>query len=188
MSGATETVDEAIEFPMEELYGLSKRATTFLRQHPKEARMAVATALEVAALQYDEAQDGNAASDVPKSLQPFIIHQPLDAKLISVSEAAKRLNISRTTVYDWVAKKILLGWKSTKRGLMIPVEQILGPGKVTPGIAQVLEIIDDPELTWVFLSEQWPFADNTARPLDKLKVGDVEEVINAAPSFGTTFT
>ncbi len=188
MSEAIEAVDKVTEFPIEGLYGLSKRATTFLQQHPKEARMAVATALEVAALQYDGVQSRNTVSNLPKSLQPFIVHQPVDASMISVSEAAKRLNISRTTVYDWVAKKTLLGWKLTKRGLMIPAEQILGPGKVVPGITQVLEIIDDPELAWVFLSEEWPFTDTTARPIDKLKTDDVEEVVNAAPSFGTTFT
>ena len=87
-----------------------------------------------------------------------------------------------------VEKKILLGWKSTKRGLTIPAEQILGPGKVVPGIGQLLAIIDDPELVWAFLSEDWPFADTTARPIDKLRVGEVEDVLNAAPSFGLTFT
>jgi excisionase family DNA binding protein len=108
--------------------------------------------------------------------------------MIGVSEAAARLEVSRTTVYDWVGKKTLLGWKSTKRGLTIPAEQILDPGKVVPGIAQVLEIIDDPELAWAFLSEEWPFSDKAVRPIHKLKTGGIEEVVNAAPSFGTAFT
>lgn len=128
------------------------------------------------------------AADVPESLKPFVVHRRQDPNLIGVSKAAVRLRVSRSTVNDWVEKKILLGWKSARRGLMIPAEQILGPGQIVPGIAPVLEIIDDPELTWAFLSEEWPFADQTARPLDKLKAGDVEDVISAAPGFGTTFT
>ena len=108
--------------------------------------------------------------------------------MLGVSEAAARLEVSRTTVYDWVEKGILLGWKSTKRGLTIPSEQILGPGKVVPGIEQLLEIIDDPELGWAFLSEEWPFENEVIRPIDKLKTGRVEEVMDAAPSFGTAIT
>ena len=58
--------------------------------------------------------------------------------MIGVSEAAARLEVSRTTVYARAAKGTLLAWKSTKRGLTIPAAQILGPGKVVPGLAKVL--------------------------------------------------
>lgn len=149
--------------------------------------MAVAAALEAAAVQY-EAEDSGSAVAVPEALKSFVVHRPLESDVIGVSEAAVRLNISRTTVYDWVEKKRLLGWKSTKRGLRIPTEQILGPGKVVPGLPEVRAIIDDPELAWEFLSKEWPFADNIARPIDKLRAGKVEEVIGAAHGFGTAFT
>ena len=56
------------------------------------------------------------------------------------------------------------------------------------GIAQILEIIEDPELAWTFLSQDWPFAHGTARPIDKLQNGEVEAVLSAAPSFGLSFT
>ena len=149
--------------------------------------MAVASALEAAALQC-EVQHLETPHEVPESLRPFVENRPRDAALIGVSEAAKRLQISRTTVYDWVERNILLGWKTTKRGLILPAEQILGPGKVVAGIAHVLEIIDDPELAWTFLSQDWPFAHDTTRPIDKLKNGEVEAVLSAAPSFGLSFT
>lgn len=178
---------EAETFHVEGLRGLSRSATAFLRQHPRQARMAVAAALEAAAVQYGASND-TATVNVPEALEPFIVHRPVDSKLISVSEAAARLKVSRTTVYDWAEKKTLLAWKSTKRGLTIPSEQILGPGNVVPGIPEVLEVIEDPELAWVFLSQEWPFADSAARPIDKLKAGDLEEVVSAAPSFGATFT
>jgi hypothetical protein len=186
MSEAIKLNKETTGFRVEGLRGLSSAAARFLQQHPKEARMVVAAALEAAAVQYEMQRDTSAAN-VPESLKPFVVHRPPSSEMTGISDAAARLEVSRTTVYDWVEKKTLLGWKSTKRGLTIPVEQILGPGKVVPGISQVLQIINDPELAWVFLSEEWPFADQVARPIDKLKAGDVEEVVNAAPSFGTAF-
>lgn len=175
----------AAEFHVEGLRGLSRNATKFLRHHPEEARMAVAAALEAAATQYGV---GSEATEVPEHLKPFVISRPHGAEMLNVSEAATRLEISRTTVYDWIEKGILFGWKSTKRGLTIPAEQILGPGKVVPGIGRLLEIIDDPELAWAFLSEEWPFENEVMRPIDKLKIGEVEEVMDAAPSFGTAIT
>ena len=54
--------------------------------------------------------------------------------------------------------------------------------------ARVLDVIDDPELAWAFLTQEWPFADDAARPLDKLARDEVEDVVNAAPSFGMSFT
>jgi len=186
MSKQKRTAEEATGFHVEGLTGLSRGAARFIRQHPKQARIAVAAALEAAAVQF-QADDGN-ADDIPAALRPYGVRNQSGSDMLGVSEAAKRLHISRTTVYDWIEKKILLGWKSTKRGLTIPAEQILGPGKVVQGIHEVLQIIEDPELAWVFLSEEWPFADDAARPIDKLKAGEAEEVVNAAPSFGTAFT
>lgn len=174
-------------FQVEGLVGLSRSAADFLRQHPREARIAVAAALEAAAVQHGAA--GSVPSGgVPDGLRPFLVHQPDGSERIGVSEAALRLRVSRTTVYDWVEKGLLLAWRSTKRGLTIPAEQILGPGKVVDGVPEVLGIIEDPELAWVFLSEIWPFADKAARPIDKLKAGALDEVVAAAPAFGTTFT
>ena len=49
-------------------------------------------------------------------------------------------------------------------------------------------IIEDPELACAFLSEGWPFENEVMRPIDKLKSGKVEEVMDAAPSFGTAIT
>lgn len=187
MSRQSKMPGQAIGFEVEGLTGLSKGASRFVHRHPKQARMAVAAALEAAAVQY-EAEDNGSAADLPKALKPFVVHRPRESDMIGVSEASDRLKVSRTTVYDWTKKKILLGWKSTKRGLTIPAEQILGPGNVVPGIPGVLGIIEDPELAWAFLSVEWPFADDMARPIDKLKAGEVEEVVNAAPGYGMAFT
>lgn len=149
--------------------------------------MAVAVALEAAAAQC-EARANDALGEVVAALKPFIVRRPESQETIGVSEAAARLRVSRPTIYDWVERKTLLAWKSTKRGLIIPAAQILAPGKVVPGLAQVMEIIEDPELAWTFLAQEWPFAEETATPLEKLAAGQIEEVLAAAPGFGTTYT
>ena len=182
-SDATKRTDG---FRVEGLPGLSRNARDFLRQRPTEARLAVTVALETAAAQCEVLGDDSPVQ-VPAQLEPFIVRRSKGQGLIGVSEAAERLEVSRTTVYDWAAKGTLLAWKSTKRGLSIPAAQILGPGKVVPGLARVLDCIGDPELAWAFLTQEWPFANETARPLDKLLAGRTEEVMNAAPGFGTTF-
>ena len=184
---ATEATKRTDGFRVEELPGLSRNARDFLRQRPQEARLVVSVALETAAAQC-EVLDSDPSVAVPAQLEPFIVRRSKGQGLIGVSEAAERLEVSRTTVYDWAAKGTLLAWKSTKRGLSIPAAQILGPGKVVPGLARVLDCIGDPELAWAFLTQEWPFADETARPLDKLLAGRVDDVMNAAPGFGTTFT
>ena len=56
------------------------------------------------------------------------------------------------------------------------------------GIADVVHAIEDPELAWEFLSQEWPFEDAVAMPLDLLKAGRLDEVLDAAPGFGATFT
>ena len=188
MSGKSKAPEPVLGLNVEGLSGLSGNATRFVRQHPRQARVAVAAALEAAAVQYEADEAAAESTEVPATLRPFIVDGPLESSWIGAAEAAKRLRISRTTVYDWVERKKLIGWRSTKQGTIIPAEQILGPGKVVKGIAEVLQLIEDPELAWDFLSREWPFADERVRPIDKLKAGNIEEVLNAAPSFGSTFT
>lgn len=171
-------------FHVRGLQGLSSTATRFLKQHPREARLAVTAALEAAAVQYKSRLPQSDTRQVPERLRPFIDASDEEKGILNTSQAAKRLRISRTTVYAWVEKGVLLGWRSTKRGMHIPEEQILGPGKLVPGLAQVLHVFDDPELAWAFLDQEHPFAKTTARPLDMLKAGAVDDVIAAAESFG----
>ena len=174
-------------FLEEGLPALSRGARAFVRDRPREARLAVTAALEAAAAQC-EAEEAGAGAHVPERLRPFIVRRPVGDDIVGVSEAAARLEVSRTTVYEWVRRNTLLAWKSTKRGLRIPAAQILGPGRVVPGLADVVNIIGDSELAWAFLSQEWPFEDEAALPLELLKAGRMEEVIGAAPGFGATFS
>lgn|GEM_PF-1898265 len=188
MSGKSKAPELGLGLNVGALPGLSGTATRFVRQHPRQARVAVAAALEAAAVQYEADAAASESTNVPDALKPFIVNGSLGPNWIGVSAAADLLEVSRTTVYDWIEKKKLIGWRSTKQALIIPAEQILGPGKVVKGIAEVLQVIEEPELAWDFLSREWPFADERARPIDKLKAGELDEVLNAAPSFGSTFT
>ena len=90
-------------------------------------------------------------------------------------------------MYDWSERHTLIAWRGTKRGLNIPAAQIAGPGRVVPGLADVVEAVGDPELAWAFLSQEWPFDEAAERPLERLKGGRLEEVLSAAAGFGATF-
>ena len=186
MADPTGAAKETMEFLVYEFPALSNRARKFVRDHPREARLAVAAALEAVAA-HCETEDADDGAHVPEGLRPFLVRRGGDEDILGVSEAAKRLEVSRTTVYDWVDRKTLVAWKSTKRELSIPAAQILGAGKVVAGLADVVEAIGDPELAWAFLSQEWPFDDTAATPLTLLKAGRLDDVLSAAVGFGTSF-
>ena len=163
---------------LEELPVLSGKARKFVRRHPREARAAVAVALEAVAAQR-EAED---VADVPERLRPFVGRRSTDKGILGVSEAAERLEISRTTVYEWARTAKLIAWRITKRGLRIPARQILGAGRVVPGLREVVNAIGDPELVRAFPTQEWAFEKSVALPLELLKVPD------SVPGFGATFT
>jgi hypothetical protein len=89
-----------------------------------------------------------------------------------------------------VRTKAFLGWRATRRGVLIPAEQIVGPGEVVPGIDRVLAIIPESEAAWDFLVEESAFVDpdRSLRPIDALKAGGVGAVIAAAHSFLDAFS
>ena len=187
MAKSSGALGETMGFLEKGFPALSRSAREFIRHHPREARLAVTVALEAAAAQC-EVEDGDRFADVPDTLRPFIVRRAGGEDILGVSEAAARLEVSRTTVYDWVEKRTLLAWRSTKRGLSIPAAQILGPGRVVPGLADVAGIVGDPELAWAFLTQAWPFEEAVATPLELLKADRTDEVLGAAPGFGATFT
>jgi hypothetical protein len=59
---------------------------------------------------------------------------------------------------------------------------------VVPGIDRVLEILPEPRAAWRFLKEECPFFDTPQRPIDALKAGKVEDVVEAARTSGEAFT
>lgn len=165
---------------------LSAAATEFIEEHPEEARLAVTAALEAVAAHF-ESKRGE--PKIPDSLLPFVDESAAtDDELIGPEEAARRLGVSRATVYNWIDSRRLLGWRLTRQGTLIPVEQILGRGEVVPGIDRVLEVLPDPRTAWRFLKEESPFFDSLTRPIDALKAGKVDDVVMAARTSGEAFT
>jgi len=104
--------------------------------------------------------------------------------------AAELLEVTRVTIYAWIEAKRLLAWRATRRGMLIPAEQIVGPGTVVPGVERVLDVISEPAAAWDFLNEESPFMDPNGlrRPIDALKAGEIDAVVAAAHSFLEAFT
>ena len=168
------------------LPSLSPVAAEFLQQYPEEAQVAVTAALEAVAARFELGSHG-----VSAALRPFLVEAPeaieID-QLIGADEAAKRLGVSRATVYNWVESRRLLGWRLTRQRTLIPAEQILGPGEVVTGIDRVLEVIPVPRSAWRFLSEESTFFNTPRRPIDALKDGQTDAVVAAAAAAGEAFT
>lgn len=134
-----------------------------------------------------EGERSESADELPPQLRRFVVSRD-DGEVVGVAEAAVRLGVSRTTVCEWADKNVLIAWHSTRSGLDIPAGQIVGPGRVVPGLAEVVKVVESPQLAWAFLSQEWPFDDGVALPLERLNAGNLDEVLAAAAGFGTTFT
>jgi excisionase family DNA binding protein len=154
----------------------------------------VETALEAAAAL--EAAEGESAAPeraLPEALRRLVTAARADTeagRVLSISEAAELLEVTRVTIYAWIEAKRLLAWRATRRGMLIPAEQIVGPGTVVPGVERVLDVISEPAAAWDFLNEESPFMDPNGlrRPIDALKAGEIDAVVAAAHSFLEAFT
>lgn len=199
MTSSSADSSPRVEQPLRVQPRLSPQAVRFVARHPELLDSLIAVALEAAAAQDAgevAAQDPrentgelSAAPVLPETLRRYVRPSAnSDRSLLNISDAAKLLEISRPTIYAWIAEKRLLGWQATHRGPVIPAEQILGPRSVVPGLSQLLEIIPDPAVAWDFLRRTSAFLDPPQRPIDALKAGLIVEVAAAARSQGTAFT
>ncbi len=183
---------ERVEQPLTVRPALSRAAVRFVETHPDEVQRIVATALETAAA-LDATGVPAATRSIPPALQRLVTSARPSAeegRVLSVSEASELLEVTRVTVYAWIEAKRLLAWRATRRGVLIPAGQIVGPGEVVPGIERVLKVIAEPAAAWGFLTEESPYvtADALRRPIDALKAGEIDAVIAAAHSFLDAFT
>jgi len=183
---------ERIEQPLTVRPALSRAARQFVAQHPDEVPRIVATAIEAAAA-LEATEDPPIVRAVPEALRRLVRPShaaPEAGRALSLSEAAERLEVTRVTVYAWIESKRLLAWRATRRGWLIPAEQIDEPGKVVPGIERVLAVIPEPAAAWDFLTEPSPYLepDRLQRPIEVLKAGQIDAVVAAAHSFLEAFT
>jgi putative transposase len=122
--------------PAAGLRGLSRAATRFLNEYPQHAELAIAAALEAAALQYQATADkpGNgkgspAASEGGTQRPTAPDEQP---GWMTVSEAAEHFGVSKPTIYNWINRGALTASKRNGRGLEIPIQQTAPRDKATP--------------------------------------------------------
>src|ERR1022692_535144 len=192
MSPVPSKTAERIERPLTVRPSLSRAAVQFIEKHPDEVPRIVATALEAAAAL--EAAEGAVPERIlPEALRRLVTPARADTeagRVLSISEAAELLEVTRVTIYAWIEAKRLRAWRATRRGMLIPAEQIVGPGKVVPGMERVLDVISEPAAAWDFLTEESPFMDPNGlqRPIDVLKAGELDAVVAAAHSFLEAFT
>jgi excisionase family DNA binding protein len=182
---------ERVEKPLTVRPVLSRAAAQFVEKHPNEVTGIVANALEAAAVEAGLVPVKERV--VPESLRRLVVARSShsnEGRVLSISEAAEALDVTRVTVYAWIESKRLLAWRATRRGVLIPQEQIMGAGEVVPGIAEVLAVISDPEAAWDFLSEESAFIepDTSMRPIEALRQGKVDAVVAAAHSFLEAFS
>jgi excisionase family DNA binding protein len=182
---------ERVEKPLTIRPALSRAAVQFVEKHPNEVTGIVANALEAAAQEAVLIPLKDRA--IPEALRRLVVARSSDAnegRVLSISEAAELLDVTRVTVYAWIESKRLLAWRATRRGVLIPAEQITGVGEVVPGVAQVLAVVPDAEAAWDFLSEESAFIDpeGSVRPIKALREGKVEAVVAAAHSFLEAFS
>jgi excisionase family DNA binding protein len=178
---------ERVERPLTVRPALSQAAVQFVEKHPNEVTGIVASALEAAAL---EARLALRRSMVSRHADSDSDSGSRKGRVLSISEAAEMLEVTRVTVYAWIESKRLLAWRATRRGVLIPAEQIMGAGDVVPGIERVLAVVGDPEAAWDFLNEESALVDpeRQVRPIDALRQGKVDAVVVAAHSFLEAFT
>src|ERR1700722_18813637 len=177
---------ERVERPLTVRPALSRAAVQFVETHPNEVTGIVASALEAAAA-LEAVQVVSPERVLPEALRRLVVPGRSDSeagRVLSISEAAELLDVTRVTIYAWIESKRLLAWRATRGGGLIPVEQILGAGEVAPGIARVMAVIPDPEAALDFLSEESAFVDpeKSVRPIDALRAGKAEAVVAAAHS------
>jgi len=182
---------ERVEKPLTVRPALSRAAVQFVEKHPNEVTGIVANALEAAALEAGLVPLKVRA--LPEALRRLVVPRDSNSgegRVLSISEAAELLEVTRVTIYAWIGSNRLLAWRATRRGVLIPAEQVIGAGEVVPGMAQVLAVIPEPEAAWDFLDEESAFIDpeSPVRPIDALRQGKVDAVVAAAHSFLEAFS
>ena len=182
---------ERVEKPLTVRPALSRAAVQFVEKHPNEVTGIVANALEAAALEAGLVPLKERV--LPEALRRLVVSRGADSgegRVLSISEAAELLEVTRVTVYSWIESKRLLAWRATRRGVLIPAEQIMGAREVVPGIREVLAVIGEPEAAWDVLNEESAFVDpeGQVRPIEALREGRVDAVIAATHSFLEAFS
>ena len=104
---------------------------------------------------------------------------------LSGEEVAEQIAMTRETVNQWRRQGWILGWRRGVRNYSYPAWQFFR-GALLPGLAEVLEALEPKrlaalEITDFILSESGELG---GRPLDLLRRGAVEAVVEHAKRYG----
>ena len=109
---------ERVEKPLTVWPALSRAAVQFVEKHPNEVTGIVANALEAAALEAGLVQHKERV--LPEALRRLVVARQSESgegRVLSISEAAELLDVTRATIYAWIESKRLLAWRATRRGV-----------------------------------------------------------------------
>ncbi len=90
----------------------------------------------------------------------------------------RELGIARSTLQAWRQQRAVIGLLAGLKKEVFPLAQFIDARPVR-GLAQLLEVIGDPRMAWLWLITPHPEL-NGAQPLDRLKRGSTDEVFELA--------
>lgn len=108
--------------------------------------------------------------------------------MISVAQVVEKTELSRWQVYAKIRKGEILAWRRLCGRYCVPEDQFSESWDPVPGLSKVVEAIGDPESTWDFLTQNWPMEHTYEWPLECLRRGEVEDVVDSALSYGWAYT
>lgn len=89
----------------------------------------------------------------------------------------RRFGTKRSTLHDWHKRGAVIGLLKGERKHVFPLTQFVD-GRPVEGMPQVTKIIRNPRVAWQWLIQPKPSMGGT--PLDNLKKGNLDEVLDAA--------
>jgi hypothetical protein len=93
------------------------------------------------------------------------------------SDIEKAFGTKRSTLHDWQRRGAVIGLLKGERKHVFPLAQFVD-GRPVEGMSDVTRIIENPRAAWQWLIQPKPSIGGT--PLDRLKAGHLDEVIDAA--------
>lgn len=100
---------------------------------------------------------------------------------------AERLKRSRSTVYRLMARREILGLRTSDNKLLFPIWQFDTDGEVPKRLSEVLAAMD-PGLNDGWGDALWLFSPaaflDVDRPIDRIRQGDLDEVLSVATRIG----
>ncbi|MGO6746622.1 hypothetical protein ACCS93_29750 [Rhizobium ruizarguesonis] len=89
----------------------------------------------------------------------------------------KTFGTKRSTLHDWHKRGAIIGLLKGERKHVFPLAQFVD-GRPVEGMPQVTKIIRNPRVAWQWLIQPKPSIGGT--PLDNLKMGNLDEVLDVA--------